>query len=162
MGDQELRSTEQWYKVHPPEPEVHWGGATRDELEWQRLIGQDRYNDQQDEDAYRDMNIHNQTVHKDVGKPPLELLSPTALLEIAKVLEYGKGKYALHGWRGGFEWSRIAGSVLRHTFAWLDGEDIDSESGLQHLAHAGCDIMFLLEWAKSHPEFDDRYMGGKQ
>ena len=80
-----------------PEPEVHWGGATRDELEWQRLIGQDRYDDRDAEDAWpqRPKIAPNQTLHKDSGKPPLELLSPTALIEIARVLDYGKGKWVL-------------------------------------------------------------------
>ena len=38
-----------------------------------------------------------------------------------------------------------------------DGEDKDPESGLSHLAHAACCIMFLLEFEKTHPELDDRY-----
>jgi len=41
--------------------------------------------------------------------------------------------------------------------AFNDGEDKDPESGLSHLAHSLCCLMFLLEFEKTHPELDDRY-----
>ena len=157
MGDQELRSTEQWYKVHPPVPEVHWGGATRGMLEWQQRIGEDRYADQQAEDAYQALVGRDQSTHKDAGKPAVELLSPLGLLEVAKVLEYGKGKYGPHNWRQGILWDRIIASILRHTLAYLGGETLDRETGLSHMAHAACDALFLVEYESSHPELDNRY-----
>lgn len=98
-----------------------------------------------------------QAVKHDQGKPPLHLLSTTALLEVAKVLEFGANKYAAHNWRDGFVWSRPTAAALRHILAWNDGEDLDPESGQSHLAHAMCCLMFLLEFEKTHPELDDRY-----
>ena len=45
-----------------------------------------------------------------------------------------------HNWRDGLDWTRVSSAVLRHLSAWHGGEDIDPESGLSHLAHAGCGI----------------------
>jgi hypothetical protein len=46
---------------------------------------------------------------------------------------------------------------MRHLHAFNDGEDKDPESGLSHLAHLGCCVMFLLEFEKTHKELDDRF-----
>jgi hypothetical protein len=93
----------------------------------------------------------------DSGKPDMALLSPIALLEITKVLDFGKKKYAAHNWRKGMAWSRLLSASLRHIFAFVGGESLDPESGLSHLAHAVCCLMFLLEFEKTRIELDDRY-----
>lgn len=98
-----------------------------------------------------------QAVKHDSGKAPLHLLSTTALLEVARVLEFGANKYSANNWRDGFLWSRPTSAALRHILAWNSGEDVDPESGVSHLAHAMCCLMFLLEFEKTHPELDDRY-----
>jgi hypothetical protein len=33
---------------------------------------------------------------------------------------------------------------MRHVHAWRAGETKDPESGLHHLAHAGCCLLFML------------------
>lgn len=99
----------------------------------------------------------------DAGKPRMELLSNEALCAIARVLAYGAQKYTKdgeggeHNWRKGFDWSRLYGAAMRHVMAHMDGEDKDPESGLSHLAHAGCCIMFLLEMEVKQFGRDDRY-----
>jgi hypothetical protein len=93
----------------------------------------------------------------DGDKPPLNLLSNEALTQIAKVMQFGATKYAAHNWRKGFTWSRPLAAAMRHINAFNDGEDKDPESGLSHLAHAACCIMFLLEFEKTHRHLDDRY-----
>lgn len=93
----------------------------------------------------------------DNGKVPLELLPVEALTEIAKVLAFGAEKYGRHNWRKGMAWSRLVGAILRHLFAWVQGENKDPESGLSHLAHAGCDILFLLTYALNNSGTDDRH-----
>ena len=98
-----------------------------------------------------------QAVKFDSEKVPMHLLSGEALKQTAAVLDFGQKKYAAHNWRGGFDWSRVLGAAMRHIHAFNDGEDCDPESGLSHLAHASCCIMFLLEFEKTHPELDDRY-----
>jgi hypothetical protein len=93
----------------------------------------------------------------DTDKLPLNLLSTEAMNQTADVLKFGAQKYAAHNWRKGFAWSRPLAAAMRHITAFNDGEDRDPESGLSHLAHAACCIMFLLEFEKTHPELDDRY-----
>lgn len=93
----------------------------------------------------------------DQDKLPLNLLSTEALNQVAAVLKFGAIKYAEHNWRGGFKWSRPLAAAMRHITAFNDGEDKDPESGLSHLAHAACCIMFLLEFEKTHKELDDRF-----
>ena len=93
----------------------------------------------------------------DQDKLPLHLLSTEAMNQTAAVLKFGAIKYAEHNWRKGFNWSRPISAALRHITAFNNGEDTDPESGLSHLAHAACCIMFLLEFQKTHPELDDRY-----
>ena len=96
-------------------------------------------------------------IKHDGEKVRLELLSPIALTEVAKVLTFGAKKYADNNWRKGFKWSRLLGAALRHILAFMGGQDKDPETGLSHLAHAGCCIMFLLEHEATHKDLDDRY-----
>jgi hypothetical protein len=93
----------------------------------------------------------------DGDKLPLHLLSTEAMNQTAAVLKFGAQKYAEHNWRKGFAWSRPLSAAMRHITAFNNGEDTDPESGLSHLAHAACCIMFLLEFEKTHPHLDDRY-----
>lgn len=62
-----------------------------------------------------------------------------------------------HNWRKGFTWGRLSGAALRHLFAWIGGEDKDPESGLSHLAHAGCCVLFALTHELQGLGTDDRF-----
>jgi hypothetical protein len=97
-----------------------------------------------------------QAVKFDTEKPQLQWLPYESLCEVAKVMEYGAGKYGNRNWQAGMKWSRMIGASLRHIFAWMNGEDKDSETGLSHLAHAATCLMFLLWYEKHHPQLDDR------
>lgn len=97
-------------------------------------------------------------VKHDSGKVRVDLLSFEAMEEIAKVMTFGAGKYGDDNWRGGMAWRRLLGAGLRHLFAFSRGENLDPESGLPHLAHAGCCIMFLLEYYLTANGKDDRYV----
>ena len=93
----------------------------------------------------------------DSEKVRWELLSVDAINEIAKVMTFGARKYNDHNWRGGFDWSRLIGAAYRHLSAWHNGQDKDPETGLSHLAHLGCCVMFLLEHETRGLGKDDRY-----
>ena len=93
----------------------------------------------------------------DTGKPPMELLSPIAMEGTAKVLGFGAKKYAANNWKNGIAWTRIIGAIMRHLAAIMRGEDIDKESGLPHVDHLGCEIMFLQEFYHTRKDLDDRY-----
>jgi len=103
---------------------------------------------------------NNTPVKSDAGKADWSLMPFEAIEEINKVLEFGAKKYAAHNWKlgTGFKYSRILNSLLRHIFAYMRGEDNDPESGLSHLAHAGCNIVFLLYYNRYKDKFnnDDR------
>lgn len=91
----------------------------------------------------------------DSGKTDWSLMPWEAVEEINKVLEFGAKKYSSQNWRvgSGFSWTRVLSSLFRHTFAWARGEDLDPESGLSHLSHMGCNVIFLIYYNR----YKDRY-----
>jgi hypothetical protein len=95
----------------------------------------------------------------DTGKLRYDLVSPLALDQLVAVLTYGANKYRDRNWEVGMPWGRAFAAAMRHLWAWWRGETLDKETGLNHLAHAMCNVMFLLEWAVRHPELDDRPYG---
>lgn len=78
----------------------------------------------------------------DTGKLPLHLLPTDALEEVARVLSFGAAKYSERNWETGMAWSRLYAAALRHLWAWWRGADRDEETGLSHLAHAACCVLF--------------------
>ena len=99
-------------------------------------------------------------IKHDAGKTDWSLMPFEAVEEINKVLDFGARKYAAHNWKTGtgFRYTRVLSSLLRHTFAWARGEDLDPESGLSHLAHMGCNVVFLIYYNKHKSRYsnDDR------
>jgi hypothetical protein len=91
------------------------------------------------------MSDKNIAVKHDHDKPRFHLLPPRALSEINKVMEFGAEKYGLNNWRKGRSWISFANAIMRHTWAYISGEDHDKESGLLHLAHIGCTAVFLID-----------------
>jgi hypothetical protein len=82
----------------------------------------------------------------DGGKLEYGLLPPLALEETVKVLTFGSQKYERDNWQKVSESKRRYFDALqRHVWSWKQGEQIDPESGLHHLAHAMCCLMFLYE-----------------
>lgn len=93
----------------------------------------------------------------DHDKPPMDLLDGYALEQVARVMGFGANKYGEHNWRGGIRYSRLIAAMLRHIHAFNKGEDFDPETGISHVAHAGCCVMFLL-WMQAHrQDMDDRW-----
>jgi hypothetical protein len=94
----------------------------------------------------------------DQEKPNMALLPAAPLESVAAVLTFGAKKYAAHNWRGGIAYSRLVAAALRHIFAFLRGENNDPESGLSHLSHAVCCLLFLLQFVlDGQTKLDDRY-----
>ena len=86
-------------------------------------------------------------VKYDSGKPRLGLIPPYAERAIAEVLTFGANKYADDNWRkvdNGQK--RYIDAALRHINAYRSGDINDDESGLHHLAHAVCCLMFIMEF----------------
>lgn len=95
----------------------------------------------------------------DSNKIRVDLLPVEPMTDIAQVFTFGARKYFANSYRQGetVAWSRTYGSILRHLFAFWNGEDIDPESGLPHLAHAGTQLMILMEHTHHNADKDDRY-----
>lgn len=92
----------------------------------------------------------------DTDKLRVELLPIEPLEKIAEILTFGAKKYGERNWEKGMKWSRLFGAGTRHFWAWFKGEDYDKESGLLHLAHLGCCVLFLLEYFIKKTGTDDR------
>ncbi len=96
-------------------------------------------------------------------KPERYSFIPVPFLDVlARQYSFGAGKYDDHNWRKGYPWSSSYDALMRHATAWWDGEDLDPESGLTHLAAAGFHVASLTTF-ESNPtkygRFDDRYKG---
>jgi hypothetical protein len=82
----------------------------------------------------------------DGGKLEYGLLPPFALEETVKVLTFGAQKYERDNWQKVPDSKRRYFDALqRHLWAWKKGEQNDNETGINHLAHAMCCLMFLYE-----------------
>ncbi len=82
----------------------------------------------------------------DSDKPRYGLLKPDSLEEMVKVLTYGAKKYSVDNWKNVPDLeNRYFDAAQRHIWAFRRGEMRDPESGLHHLAHAMCSLMFILE-----------------
>jgi hypothetical protein len=90
----------------------------------------------------------------DSGKVRMDLIPPLAEVEIAKVFTYGANKYNDWNWSKGMDPVRLEAAIKRHLAEWKLGYDNDPETGLSHLAHAGCGLMMLLETEllRLHPD----------
>lgn len=94
--------------------------------------------------------------HFDTDKTRYDLHPVVALEAIADVWAYGAKKYDEYNWTKGMPWMKIYGSILRHVFSWAKGEELDVESRLPHLAHAGCDLLILLSYSLKGIGIDNR------
>jgi len=103
---------------------------------------------------------HNEAVKHDSGKPDWSLVPFESLEGMVKVLEFGAQKYAGWNWttNGGFSYTRVLRSCLRHIFAYMRGEDLDPESGLSHIHHAMCNLLFISHYIGNKEKYnkDDR------
>lgn len=91
----------------------------------------------------------------DKGKLRYSLVPWRTLEEVVRVLEHGAAKYGADNWRKVPDARRrYADAAMRHFVPYLRaliaGEDTadinkDAETGLHHLAHAVCCLLFLLD-----------------
>jgi len=81
----------------------------------------------------------------DMGKLRWDLVDYDQLEKMVKVLTFGANKYGDNNWRDVQNpINRYFAAALRHLIAYRKGEKIDKESGIEHLAHAFANLMFLL------------------
>ena len=92
---------------------------------------------------------------QDDTKNRLALIPHKALWELGEVMTAGAKKYGPHNWRKGFKYTRLYSAALRHMIQWLNGDSADPETGLNHLAHACCNLMMIIEFEKERRDYDD-------
>ena len=82
---------------------------------------------------------------KPEGKPELGLVYMSTLVAIAKVRRFGINKHGnSEDWRTTSETAH-QDAMLRHLMAYIDGEELDPESGEPHLAHMITTAGFEIE-----------------
>ena len=90
-------------------------------------------------------------------KAPLGLIPSCAMEQTAWVHKLGSDKYGELNWRKtGVCSSTYVNAILRHLNAWKDGETLDPESGISHLAHIACSCNILMDAGHCGTLKDDR------
>jgi len=92
------------------------------------------------------------------GKPQLSyvMLGKEVAAGESAVWQRGAQKYARGNWLKGMSWVSSSDSLLRHITAFLNGEDLDPETGLPHVDHIVCSAKILSNSYHTRPELDDR------
>lgn len=90
--------------------------------------------DHKDGMKFDDGKIDMRLLTRDLAKP---------LFLVSTVLTYGKIKYEESGWKS-VQKERYESALDRHLTAWRTGEQQDPETGIHHLAHVACNVLFLL------------------
>lgn len=150
--------------------EKHWAGATIGssiplftcdvyrKMECPKHEGQTKWEQGDRSGEYFKTPAQDKAKTDDGGKPPLATMPWKALREVAMVQAYGHTKYGdFYNYKKGMEVTRQLNCTIRHIADYLDGIDIDSESGKSHLAHAACRLLFTLETIIEKTAIDDRY-----
>ena len=93
---------------------------------------------------------------KDSGKTRWDLVPWEEVEPLAEILTFGAEKYGDNTWQTIPDGpKRYKAALFRHLVAWCKGEKLDPESGLPHLAHAMCNIVFLMHFEKRDEKKND-------
>ena len=95
---------------------------------------------------------------KGVKPERLDLIPPGFLEELGRVYGEGAKKYSDVNYLFGYEWRKSIGAGLRHWMRFLQGEDIDPETGCHHLAHAAWHCATLITYQTEGLGTDDRLL----
>lgn len=86
----------------------------------------------------------------DREKTRLDLIEPQFIEAVGEILTFGADKYEANSWQKVENAKdRYYAALMRHLMAWRGGEEIDPESGLTHLAHVACNVMFLMHFERN-------------
>jgi hypothetical protein len=79
-------------------------------------------------------------------KAPLKLVPPAAVIGTAEAMAIGAAKYGPYNWRDQpIEVMTYIEAVLRHIYAFVDGQDNAEDTGVHHLKHAAAGLAILLD-----------------
>lgn len=92
-----------------------------------------------------------------VKKVPMSVIPTPVLSEVAVALFEGDAKYGRYNYRvSGARASVYYDALLRHIFAWWEGEDIDPASGIHHVTKAISGLIVLRDCIMRGVFNDDR------
>jgi hypothetical protein len=92
-----------------------------------------------------------------ITKPGISAIPPVAILKLGEAMTDGKRKYGLTNWRE----KTVSASIyydaaFRHLASWYDGEDLASDSLVDHLAHTMACCAILIDAIMMGKINDDR------
>jgi hypothetical protein len=92
-----------------------------------------------------------------VRKAPMSTIPANVLAEMGVAMLEGTAKYGRHNYREvGVRASVYYDAVMRHLFAWWEGEDIDPDSGVSHITKAMTALVVLRDSMMQENWADDR------
>lgn len=90
-------------------------------------------------------------------KPPMSIVPCSALAQLGVAMLSGAVKYTPHNWRrAGVRASIYYDAMMRHLFKWWEGEDLDDESRVHHLAHVMACAAIIIDSENVGNMTDDR------
>ena len=133
---------------------VDWSGSKVDiTLGKSYLIDGVYFKDDAGEDRHIDSGVWEkgegkvQAMRFNAGKPELSyiLSAPYAIEGLAEVFAFGAVKYARDNWKKGLPQEQVCDSLLRHLTSYMNGEDLDPESGMHHLNHVLWNALIMAD-----------------
>lgn len=90
-------------------------------------------------------------------KPPISLVPPTFIIQVARCMEDGAKKRSPYNYRKEpVSAMQLLDKILRHTLDAVDGKDLTEDSKLSNLASAAADIAVYLDAQEHGTLVDDR------
>lgn len=95
-------------------------------------------------------------------KPGTAAIPPIAIIAMGRAMRDGEIKYGRFNWRDKTVTTSVyTDAIDRHMLAFRDGEDLASDSGVEHLAHVMACCSILLDAMSVGNLNDDRRRDGK-
>jgi hypothetical protein len=156
-----------------PKPSFEWPIIEPNTVPYEPIVtlspAQQQQIDAAKQKLLKNLKKSDSAIKYDLGKADWSLMPWEAVEEINKVLEFGANKYNEKDKKGPNSWNwakgtglgrlRVLNAVFRHLFAYARGEKLDPESGLSHLNHAACGLLFMIYYnlhSSKYPEIDGK------
>ena len=81
---------------------------------------------------------------KTEGKPNVNKVYPRFIEEIAKAMDHGDVKYGYKNWHDYKDINELMSALGRHYYKCCNGEILDKETMLNHLAQVGSNAMMIM------------------
>lgn len=91
-------------------------------------------------------------------KPRVDLIPPEVIFSLGTTLSAGAKKYAERNWERGMNWSNTFASLVRHTWKFWRGEEVDEETGCLHVDLILVNAAFLVTYVHRGIGKDDRHI----